>query len=100
MTERGRQTIAVGTWSRAPILGSFPCETFEDPWPGWWPGIVGFGRPLDPSRYRLVGVDFLGAPGGEAPAGPHTTTDKEVEQIGHAIDGFLRTRSSTARNTG
>lgn len=34
--------------------------TPEDPGPGWWPGVVGPGSALDPSRRRLVGIDYLG----------------------------------------
>ncbi len=31
--------------------------------PGWWPGLIGTGRALDPASYRLIGVDFLGGRG-------------------------------------
>lgn len=34
------------------------------PEPGWWPGQVGPGRALDPTRLRLIGIDWLGADGG------------------------------------
>jgi homoserine O-acetyltransferase len=33
------------------------------PEPGWWPAQVGPGRALDPTRLRLVGIDWLGADG-------------------------------------
>ncbi|NIQ59601.1 MAG: homoserine O-succinyltransferase, partial [Gemmatimonadetes bacterium] len=39
--------------------GSHLLPTGADPTPGWWPGIVGRSRALDPDRVRLVGVDFL-----------------------------------------
>lgn len=39
----------------------------------WWPDLVGPGRPVDTTRYRVVGFDFLeAAPGG----GPVTTGDQ------------------------
>lgn len=32
--------------------------------PGWWPALAGAGRPLDPTRLRLISFDYLvGAPG-------------------------------------
>lgn len=31
--------------------------------PGWWDAQVGAGRPLDPSGYRIVSVDWLAAAG-------------------------------------
>lgn len=30
---------------------------------GWWPGVVGAGAALDPARFRLIGVDYLGSAG-------------------------------------
>lgn len=35
---------------------------------GWWPGVVGPGRALDPRALQLVGVDYLGGAG--ASTGP------------------------------
>ena len=34
----------------------------QDPTPGWWPGVAGAGRALDPGTHRLVGVDWIGGP--------------------------------------
>jgi homoserine O-acetyltransferase len=34
--------------------------TDDDPRPGWWPGIVGRGTPLDAARFRLLSIEFLG----------------------------------------
>lgn len=34
--------------------------TRDDPRPGWWPGIAGPGAPLDPARFRLLSLEFLG----------------------------------------
>jgi homoserine O-acetyltransferase len=31
---------------------------------GWWSGIIGPGRALDSSKYRILGIDFLGGSGG------------------------------------
>jgi cystathionine gamma-synthase len=31
--------------------------------PGWWPGLVGPGRSLDPAHHRLIGVDYIGGRG-------------------------------------
>jgi homoserine O-acetyltransferase len=45
--------------------------TALDPSPGWWPGVVGPGRALDPGRLRLVGMDFLAVD-----RGPVTTGDQ------------------------
>jgi len=57
---------------------------------GWWPGVIGAGAALDPAHVRLIGIDYLGAPGdssgpahdGEWP--PLTTTDQA-----RAIDAVL-----------
>jgi homoserine O-acetyltransferase len=35
----------------------------ETPREGWWPELAGPGKPLDPSRFRLLGFDFLGGSG-------------------------------------
>lgn len=34
-------------------------STAEDPSPGWWEGIGGAGRALDPATRRVLGVEFL-----------------------------------------
>jgi len=38
------------------------CDTH--PKEGWWPELAGAGRPLDPGRFRLLGLDYLGGSGG------------------------------------
>ncbi|MDA0311442.1 MAG: hypothetical protein O2992_04935 [Gemmatimonadetes bacterium] len=43
--------------------------TAGDPSPGWWPGVVGAVLALDPTRQRLIGIDFLGGPQAAVPAG-------------------------------
>ena len=40
----------------------------ERPEQGWWPELVGTGRPLDPVQFRLLGLDYLGGSG--ATTGP------------------------------
>lgn len=48
-----------------------------DPSPGWWPGVVGPDLALDPLRRRLVGIEWLGGPGGAwKPHAPVTTFDQ------------------------
>lgn len=45
----------------------FPCS--------WWPGVVGDGCVIDPSIYRIVGIDFVSDPQGQrAP----TTADQAI----------------------
>ena len=34
-----------------------------DPEPGWWPGVAGAGCALDPARYRLLSLDYVGGRG-------------------------------------
>jgi homoserine O-acetyltransferase len=42
-----------------------------DPEPGWWEAQVGAGRVLDPARWRLLSIDWLGADGAlDAPIDP------------------------------
>lgn len=54
---------------------------------GWWPGVVAEGGALDPSRQRLVGIDYLG---GRSDAGllrPVTTHD-QARAIAAVLDGL------------
>ena len=37
-----------------------------DAGPGWWPGLVGAGRAIDPARHLVVGIDFAADPHGAA----------------------------------
>ena len=49
------------------VLGGISAHRFvcgdEDGTPGWWPGVVGPDAPLDPSTYRVIGVDYIGGAG-------------------------------------
>ncbi len=41
---------------------------------GWWRDIIGPGKALDSSRYRILGIDFLGGSGGTSgPSGGETS---------------------------
>jgi len=48
------------------VLGGISADrhlapTPANPAPGWWPGLIGDGRALDPARHRLVGIDWVTA---------------------------------------
>lgn len=67
-----RPTVVLGGIS----AGRHLAPTASDPHPGWWAGMVGHGRALDPARRRLVGIDFLGGPSGAGLLRPITTHDQ------------------------
>ncbi|MDR1818360.1 MAG: homoserine O-acetyltransferase [Puniceicoccales bacterium] len=47
----------------------------DDPKPGWWDGFVGAGRPLDPARFFIIGVNVLGGcRGSTGPCSPNPAT--------------------------
>jgi homoserine O-acetyltransferase len=51
--------------------------TAADPKPGWWDGMIGYGKGIDLDRYFVVCVNFPGSPWGTtAPrtTDPHTNT--------------------------
>ena len=52
--------VVLGGISATRHLGS----NAVDETPGWWQDQVGRGRALDPSRRRLIAIDWLGADGG------------------------------------
>lgn len=55
------------------------------PLPGWWDAQVGDGRALDPSRYCIVAIDWLGADGTlDAPIDPADQADA----IAGLLDGL------------
>jgi homoserine O-acetyltransferase len=48
-------------------LGGISADRF----PGrWWPGLVGAGSAADPARHRILGMDFIADPDGEAAPSP------------------------------
>jgi homoserine O-acetyltransferase/O-succinyltransferase len=52
------------------------------PEPGWCEGLVGAGRALDPARYRLLAIDWLGADGGlDAPIDSADQADAFAEVL-------------------
>jgi len=54
---------------------------------GWWPGVVGEGRPVNTREFRVLGADFLD--GGERADGrPEraVTTHDQAERIAAALD--------------
>ena len=53
-----------------------PSPTSLDPSPGWWPGVVGAGRALDPASHRIVGMDWVGGAGGWPLPCPITPRDQ------------------------
>jgi homoserine O-acetyltransferase len=49
------------------VLGGISADRF----PGrWWPGLVGAGGAGDPARHRILGMDFIADPDGEAAPSP------------------------------
>ena len=54
----------------------FPCA--------WWPGLAGPGGAADPRRYRLLGMDFIADPSGEAAPSPAD----QAEALCAALDAF------------
>jgi homoserine O-acetyltransferase len=54
---------------------------------GWWPAVVGEGRPIDTREYRVLGVDVLD--GGERPDGRperEVTTHDQADLVATALD--------------
>ena len=47
------------------------CANLADPSPGWWRRMVGPGLAIDPGRWRILGLDFIGAPGTIEPEDGH-----------------------------
>jgi homoserine O-acetyltransferase len=65
----------------------------HDTRPGWWPGVVGAGSALDPDRFRLIGVDYIGGRGGSwrpahDNAWPALTTHDQAAAIVHLLDAL------------
>jgi homoserine O-acetyltransferase/O-succinyltransferase len=73
------------------VLGGISGNRFvahsADGAPGWWPGLVGPGRAVDPARHLVVGLDF--AADAEGRAAPSTADQAQVllaalERLGRA----------------
>ena len=52
-------TVVLGGISAGRHLAAAPFDPSE----GWWPGVVGPGRALDPAHRPLIGLDYLGGAG-------------------------------------
>ena len=75
--EDGPLVVAMGGIS----ADRFVCRG-DDGRPGWWPGLVGDGRAIDPARHRVLGLDFAADPTGRtAPS-----TEEQAELVAAAID--------------
>lgn len=61
-------------------LGGISADRFaavgRDGGPGWWPGMVGAGRAIDPARNLIVGIDFAADETGRA--APSTFDQAEI----------------------
>lgn len=47
----------------------FPCVC-ADGSPGWWSGLAGEGKAVDPARHRILGIDFIADPTGRRAPSP------------------------------
>ena len=78
------------------VLGGISAHRFVCGRPGgvdgWWPGVVGKGAGLDPERYRIVSIDWLGGAGdstGPAREGsdiPVVTTQDQAQAVARVLD--------------
>lgn len=51
----------------------------DDPRHGWWPALVGPGLPLDTTRYRVLGIDYLGGSAGSTGPRPGHTEFPSID---------------------
>lgn len=56
--------------------------------PGWWESLMGAGRPLDPTRWQILGVDYLGGPGASSSPPVAATTDDQARAIEALLDAL------------
>lgn len=75
-------TVVLGGISAGRHLAPTPA----DPAPGWWPGVVGAGGPLDPGRRRLLGIDYLAGPGCPWPRGGPVTPADQARALNAVLD--------------
>lgn len=78
------------------VLGGISAHRFvcgkPDGTEGWWPGVVGPGVALDPERYRIVSIDWLGGvgdSGGPSPIEsglPVVTTEDQAHAVAAVLD--------------
>ena len=95
------ETVAYASYGRedAPavfVLGGisahrFVCGTLDGT-NGWWPGVVGQGDALDPERYRIVSIDWLGGAGDSSSPPPVefglpiVTTEDQAHAVAAVLD--------------
>ena len=70
------------------VLGGISADRFvcrrDDGREGWWPGLVGEGCAVDPTRHRVLGLDFAADPTGRlAPS-----TEEQAEVIVAVLDAI------------
>ena len=59
--------------------GSHVASSGNNPEPGWWEALVGPGKPIDTSRFRVLSMDFLGGQG--ASTGPGSGRPRSGESL-------------------
>lgn len=65
------------------VLGGISADRFvADGEAGWWPGLVGPGRAIDPARHRVMGIDFIADEAGESAP----STAEQAELLAAALD--------------
>ena len=57
-------------------------STAPDPRAGWWEDVVGEGRAIDTTRFRVISIDYRWHRPGEAPI----TTDDQAFALANALD--------------
>ena len=69
------------------------CRNATDPSAGWWRRIVGPGLAMDPANWRILGIEFLGAPGTIEPGGDdasracfHITPGDQADALAAVLD--------------
>jgi homoserine O-acetyltransferase len=76
------------------VLGGISAHAFPylrpDGQPGWWPGLTGEGKGIDPQIHRILGLDFIAdATGRTAP-----TTLDQAQVIAAALDQLSVARAA------
>ncbi|NKB86996.1 MAG: homoserine O-succinyltransferase [Acidobacteria bacterium] len=59
-----------------------------DPSPGWWEALVGNDRAIDTTRYRVVGLDYVGSPSTPIRPGASVTTIDQARALAHVLDAL------------
>jgi homoserine O-acetyltransferase/O-succinyltransferase len=65
------------------------CSNGADRRPGWWEGIAGYGRALDPDQYQLIGMDFIdGGRGVDGRPERIVTTHDQADALAGVLDSI------------